>query len=194
MQVPDEMLNEALRDVAKRNNIAFEQMPRDARAAGHRLRLVPRGNAPRDHAVDAAPARRVPAHLRLAARARPGARARRGPGRTSTPSTTSPTSCCRCRKSATTEEMTKVEDAGARHPPPRGRGRGLRPARARVLEGAVRARARQARLAEHGPAAAVHRRPRRQHEARRRQRAGAHADRLPSRARSTARAAATAAR
>jgi peptidyl-prolyl cis-trans isomerase SurA len=28
VQVPDEMLNEALRDVAKRNNIDFEQMPR----------------------------------------------------------------------------------------------------------------------------------------------------------------------
>ncbi len=28
VQVPDEMLNEALRDVAKRNNIEFEQMPR----------------------------------------------------------------------------------------------------------------------------------------------------------------------
>src|SRR5262245_166755 len=27
VQVPDEMLNEALRDVAKRNNIAFEEMP-----------------------------------------------------------------------------------------------------------------------------------------------------------------------
>ncbi|HWN06861.1 MAG TPA: SurA N-terminal domain-containing protein, partial [Steroidobacteraceae bacterium] len=28
VQVPDEMLNEALRDVAKRNNVEFEQMPR----------------------------------------------------------------------------------------------------------------------------------------------------------------------
>ncbi len=81
VQVPDEMLNEALRDVAKRNNIEFEQMPRDARAAGRRLRDLPRGDAPRNHAVDAAPARRVPAHLRLAARGGTGTRTRREPGR-----------------------------------------------------------------------------------------------------------------
>ena len=71
----------------------------------------------------------------------------------------------------------RATSAGARRP-----GRGFRPARARLLEGAVRARARQARLAPHGPAAAVHRRPRRQHEAGRRQRAGAHADGFPPRA------------
>ncbi len=34
VQVPDEMLNEALRDVAKRNNIDFEQMPRALEAQG----------------------------------------------------------------------------------------------------------------------------------------------------------------
>ncbi len=34
VQVPDEMLNEALRDVAKRNNIDFEQMPRSLEQQG----------------------------------------------------------------------------------------------------------------------------------------------------------------
>ncbi|HEU5468271.1 MAG TPA: peptidylprolyl isomerase, partial [Steroidobacteraceae bacterium] len=34
VQVPDEMLNEALRDVAKRNNIEFEQMPRELEQQG----------------------------------------------------------------------------------------------------------------------------------------------------------------
>ena len=34
VQVPDEMLNEALRDVAKRNNINFEDMPRALEAQG----------------------------------------------------------------------------------------------------------------------------------------------------------------
>jgi peptidyl-prolyl cis-trans isomerase SurA len=34
VQVPDEMLNEALRDVAQRNSIAFEQMPATLAAQG----------------------------------------------------------------------------------------------------------------------------------------------------------------
>ncbi len=34
VQVPDEMLNEALRDVAKRNNISFEDMPQTLEAQG----------------------------------------------------------------------------------------------------------------------------------------------------------------
>ena len=80
VQVSDEMLNEALRDVAKRNNIPFEQMPAALEQQGIDYAAYREEMRARDHADAAAPARRVSAHLRLAARARPGARARCGPG------------------------------------------------------------------------------------------------------------------
>ena len=78
IQVPDEQLNEALADVAKRNCIQFSDLPADARGAGHRLRGLPRGHAPGDDAQPAAPARRLLAHLRLAARTRPVPREAQG--------------------------------------------------------------------------------------------------------------------
>ena len=44
--ISDDQLNAALEDVAKRNNIAFSDLPTVLAAAGHRLRQLPRGDAP----------------------------------------------------------------------------------------------------------------------------------------------------
>ena len=145
---------DAERGAARRRQAQQHRVRADAaraRAAGHRLRDLPRGDAPRDHAVHAAPARRVPAHLRLAARGRAGARARREPGGRQHGVRRLPHPAF---AAGVGDDRRDVEGrgAGARHPRPRGRRRGFRPARARLFEGAVRARARQARLAAHGPA------------------------------------------
>jgi hypothetical protein len=57
IKVPDEAVNQALTEVAARNNIKFADLPA-ARGAGARLPRLPRRSPPRDDACSAAPARR----------------------------------------------------------------------------------------------------------------------------------------
>jgi hypothetical protein len=70
IKVTDEQVNAALEDIAKRQNLTLEQLPREAGGRRHRLPPVPRRAQARDRAPDPAPARRHAAHRRHAARAR----------------------------------------------------------------------------------------------------------------------------
>ena len=92
IKVSDEMVNQALTDVAARNNIKFSDLPAALEAQGVDYRGY-REDVRREMTLNtAAPARRLLAHLRLAARDRPvrGASARARPATTT--NTTSRTS------------------------------------------------------------------------------------------------------
>ena len=165
VQVSDEMLNEALRDVAKRNNIPFEQMPAALEQQGLDYASY-REEMRREIMLTLLRQRDVYPRIYVSPRELDQALERdAGQANTNTEYDVSHI-LLSLPESATTEEMAKVEDLAHDIHRRALAGRGLRPARARLLEGAVGARARQARLAAHGPAAAVHRRPGREHEAR----------------------------
>ncbi len=97
VQVSDEMLNEALRDVAKRNNIDFEQMPAALEQQGIDYASY-REEMRREIMLSMLRQRDVFPRIYVSPRELEQALERDAKARrASTPSTTSPTSCSRCR-------------------------------------------------------------------------------------------------
>ena len=181
VKVSDENVNQALEDVAKRNNMTLAQLPDAMAQQGIDYATYREEIAQGDHAAAAAPARRAAAHQHHAARDRPVPRA----GRRKTPSATNEYNVSHILIAVGAGGQPGAARRGRQARPGglrarQGR-RGLRQAGGGLLQQPDRARWRRARLAQGQRAADLPHRRGRAAQARRGQRAAAHADRLPHR-------------
>ena len=109
VQVSDEMLNEALRDVAKRNDLPFEQMPAALASQGVDYASY-RDDMRREIMLTLLRQRDVYPRIYVSPRELDQALERQcDAGGRRTRSSTSPTSCCRCPSPRPTEQMARVE-------------------------------------------------------------------------------------
>ena len=179
LTISDEQLNGALQDVAQRNKIPFDQLPTALAAQGIDYKQY-RESMRKELTLSTLRQRDVIAHINVSPRELEQFLARQQSSAANDEFNVSHI-LLSLPEAATPAAARGHHAQGAGHLGARRQGRGLRPARDREFEQPDRPGRRPARLAQGQSAAAVHPRAGDQDEARRGERAGAHAERLSHR-------------
>ncbi len=176
LTISDEQLNSALQDIAQRNKIPFDQLPTALAAQGVDYKQY-RESMRKELTLSTLRQRDVIAHINVTPRELDQYLAHQQTAAANDEFNVSHI-LLSLPEAATPKQLEEIARKAPRPGDARCQGRGLRPAGDRQFEQPDGARRRPTRLAQRHSAAAVHSRTRRQDEARRCQRTGAHAERL----------------